>query len=107
MCTFYPGTGYLMKILLYFDISLATRWNTACLYLPFYCLRPLKQLCNSSVLFHEAAFSNLAVGALLWNDALTSFLLIGMWLNGAYLGCLSCGSVLDVIFKGVKCRKTV
>lgn len=87
-----------MKILLHFDISLATRWNIACLCLPFYCLLSLHQLCNSSVFLCEAAFSNLAGRALLWNDALTSFLLIGMWLSGAYLGCLSCGSEPDVIF---------
>lgn len=46
--------------------------------------------CSDSLKFtvfpHEAAFSNLAGGALLWNDALTSSLLIGMWLSGAYWG---------------------
>lgn len=46
---FYPGTGYLMRILLCFDVSLAARWNIAGLYHPLSCLLSLQQLWSRSV----------------------------------------------------------
>ena len=63
-----------------------------------YCLLSLQQLRHSAVFLHEATFSNLAGGAVLWNGALTFVLWKGRWLKGASLGCLSCGSEPGVLF---------
>lgn len=54
----------------------------------------LQQL-HSSVVLAGLPFKP-AGRALLWDVALASSLLVGMWLSGAYLGCLFSGSEPDV-----------
>lgn len=63
----------------------------------------LQQL-HSSVVLAGLPFKS-AGRALLWDDALASSLFIGMWLNGAYLGCLSSGSEPGVVFSRCEMQK--